>query len=85
MSTKMEIKMDSTQEVPDDQTMLRWNNLRVGKIVSRLNGNDMTLFMHATIPECTPLCRFCKEEDKMFNQLIYNCQVFWKQNCKDCH
>ena len=47
----------------------RW----VGKVVSRLSRKDMTLFIHTItghnnlnsiiIPDYTPLCGFCEEED----------------------
>ena len=68
---------------------------RVGKVVSRLRRSDMTLFIHATtghnnlnymnsiiIPEYTPLCRFCEEEDETFDHLYDDCPVFWKQRCE---
>ena len=55
---------------------------RVGKVVSRLSRKDMTLFIHAItghnnlnymnriiIPNYTPLCRFCEEEDESFQHL----------------
>ena len=65
---------------------------RVGKVVSRLSKKDMTLFIHAItghnnlnymnsiiIPDYTPLCRFCEEEDESFQHLYEECPVFWKQ------
>ena len=52
----------------------------------------MTLFLHAItgqnnlnymksiiIPNFTPLCRFCEEEDESFQHLYEDCPVFWKQ------
>ena len=65
---------------------------RVGKVVARLSRKDMTLFIHAItghinlnymnsiiIPDYTPLCRFCEEEDKSFHHLYEECPVFWRQ------
>ena len=67
-------------------------NRRVGKVVSRFSRKDMTLFIHAItghnnlnymnsiiIPDYTPLCRFCEEEDESFQHLYEECPVFWKQ------
>ena len=67
-------------------------NRRVGKVVARLSRQDMTLFIHAItghnnlnymnsiiIPDYTPLCRFCEEEDESFQHLYEECPVFWKQ------
>ena len=65
---------------------------RVGKVVARLCRKDMTLFIHAItghynlnymnsiiIPDYTPLCRFCEEEDESFQHLYEECPVFRKQ------
>ena len=65
---------------------------RVGKVVARLSRNDMTLFIHAItghnnlnymnsiiIPDNTPLCRFCEEEDETFDHLYTDCPVFWRE------
>ena len=65
---------------------------RVGKVVARLSRNDMTLFIHAItghnnlnymnsiiIPDYTPLCRFCEEEDETFDHLYTDCPVFWRE------
>ena len=67
-------------------------NCRVGKVVWRLSRKDMTLFIHAItghnnlnymnsiiIPDYTPLCRFCEEEDESFQHLYEECPVFWMQ------
>ena len=69
-------------------------NRREGKVISKLSRSDVTLFMHATtgqnnlnymnsiiIPEYTPLCRFCEEENETFDHLYDDCPVFWKQQC----
>ena len=65
---------------------------RVGKVVSRISRKDMTLFIHAItghnnlnymnsiiIPDYTPLCRFCEEEDESFQHLYKDCPAFWKE------
>ena len=65
---------------------------RVGKVVARLSRNDMTLFIHAItghnnlnymnsiiIPDYTPLCKFCEEEDETFDHLYTDCPVFWRE------
>ena len=31
------------------------------------------------IPDYTPLCRFCEEQDESFQHLYEDCPVFWKQ------
>ena len=65
---------------------------RVGKVVGRLSRKDMTLFIHTItghnnlnymnsiiIPQYTPFCRFCEEDDESFQHLYEDCPVFWKQ------
>ena len=65
---------------------------RVGKVVYRLSREDITLFIYAItghnnlnymnsiiIPDYTPLCRFCEEEDESFQHLYKEYPVFWKQ------
>ena len=34
------------------------------------------------IPEYTPLCRFCEEEEETFDHLYDDCPEFWKQRCE---
>ena len=64
----------------------------VGKVVARLSRKYMTLFIHTItghnnlnyinslkIPDYTPLCRSCKEEDESFQHFYEECPVFWRQ------
>ena len=73
--------MESTQE----GLFYDGPNRMIGKVVSILSRSGMTLFIHATtghnnfnymnsiiIPEYTPLCRFCEEEEKTFDHLYDN-------------
>ena len=70
---------------------------RVGKVVSRLSRSDMTLFIHAItghnnlnymnsiiIPNYTPLCRFCEEDDETFEHLYTECPVFLTERSNIC-
>ena len=65
---------------------------RVGKVVATLSRSDMTLFIHAVtghnnlnymnsiiIPDYTPLCRLCEEEDKTLNTYTRTAQSFGRR------